>query len=249
MKMNLWIDLPLARAQHDQYTSLLRRLLPHVVEIEGDPNHPDCCFIEDTAFVIQDTVVISFLGAVERRGEQVAVEKFFAELIGKGTTHLKTLIKIESPGLIDGGDVFFTGYDIFIGLSKRTNMEAINQVKKIFESRFNVHAIPVTQGLHLKSVLSGLDPETILITASETGKAIEKEISSITGRYTFVHVEDMVAANVLRIGKTMVIQDGFPKLEKVLRGFAEKNGLQVEKLTMSELIKADGALTCCSILF
>jgi dimethylargininase len=47
----------------------------------------------------------------------------------------------------------------------------------------------------------------------------------------------------------VIIQDGFPASERVLSELAARDSRELVKLTMSELAKADGALTCCSLLF
>lgn len=62
------IDVARAHAQHADYMSLLRRLVPRVVEVPADESCPDCVFIEDTAIVTPCGVaVVSRPG--ERRGE------------------------------------------------------------------------------------------------------------------------------------------------------------------------------------
>ena len=45
------------------------------------------------------------------------------------------------------------------------------------------------------------------------------------------------------------LQAGFPRSEALLERVCTERGLRLHKLLrMSEFIKADGALTCCSIL-
>ena len=36
------------------------------------------------------------------------------------------------PALLDGGDVLFTGREIFVGLSSRTNKEGVESLAKAF---------------------------------------------------------------------------------------------------------------------
>jgi dimethylargininase len=52
------------------------------------------------------------------------------------------------------------------------------------------------------------------------------------------------AANVLAIGDRVIIADGFPRTREVL----ERAGFRVTALATTEFRKADGALTCLSIL-
>ena len=69
------------------------------------------------------------------------------------------------------------------------------------------------------------------------------------GDYEFTKVPDSVCSNVLRIRNAVFIQKGYPKSEEILESIITKKGLICKKLEMSEFIKADGALTCCSVLF
>lgn len=66
---------------------------------------------------------------------------------------------------------------------------------------------------------------------------------------TFIYLPDSIAANVLRIGPNVVMQEGFPESEALVSQLCKERGLVLHTLCMAELIKADGALTCCSVLF
>jgi dimethylargininase len=237
------INLALAREQHENYISLLEKLVPNVMRLEGDPNHPDCNFIEDTAVIIGDTAIISRMGASERRGEELAVKEALTEL------GVKNIISLTAPCTVDGGDLLYTGNHLFVGLSKRTNKEALDQLTEIFKDKTSVVGIPVVEGLHLKSIISLFDTKTLIIAATSAGMAVQDHITLATkDEYTFVSVPDSVAANTLRIGSTLIIQEGFPESEAILQTLSDKKGLSLMKLNMSELIKADGALTCGSLL-
>lgn len=243
------VDVALARQQHEAYASLLRRLLPAgVIDVAESPAHPDCNFIEDTALIVNDVAVLSRPGAAERRGEEQAVGESLQRLL------FRRFLRIEGPdATMDGGDVLFTGRHVFVGESKRTNAGATAQLRSALESdpllRLTVHAIPVTAGLHLKSVVSILADGVLVLAADNPAAAVVREsIQRIDGTYTFVLVPDAEASNVLRVRDTLLVQAGFPRSEAILRAAAARHGLSVVTLDMSELIKADGALTCGSLL-
>jgi dimethylargininase len=44
------------------------------------------------------------------------------------------------------------------------------------------------------------------------------------------------------------MQSGYPKSEHILEQLTAERGMQLHKLHYEEFAKADGALTCCSIL-
>jgi dimethylargininase len=213
-----------------------------VVAIDEDCDHPDCCFVEDTAFVVGSIAVICLLGHASRRGEEVPVERVLGNLV-------ESVVRIQGPATIDGGDVLQIGNSLFIGLSSRTNTEAVAQLKSIFRDTVNIFEIPVVAGLHLKSVVSAFSSTIIVTAEGPVGDYVGAEIQKALPHIRIIKVRDQVASNVLRIGSTLIIQDGYPESEAVLENLCDEEGVQVVKLNMSELIKADGALTCCSILF
>ncbi|GAX74600.1 hypothetical protein CEUSTIGMA_g2048.t1 [Chlamydomonas eustigma] len=80
---------------------------------------------------------------------------------------------------------------------------------------------------------------------SQGGQTCSMTVES-TLRITLI--PDQLCANVLRIGNNVVMQAGFPASEVIIRGICHEQGLALHTLDMSELAKADGALTCCSVL-
>lgn len=237
------IDLNLAKQQHESYLQLLKGLVEQVIELDADPSHPDCNFIEDTAIVVGEKAVISRMGALERRGEELPVAQAISNLGTKSVTY------IQSPGIMDGGDILYTGTHLFVGLSRRTNLYALEQLKEVFKEEIEVIGIPVTEGLHLKSILTALDFDTLVVADSEAGWKVQELISQLTANaYAFIVVPDSVAANVLRINSYLIVQEGYPESEAILYQQCMAKSLNLVTINMSELIKADGALTCGSIL-
>ncbi len=53
------------------------------------------------------------------------------------------------------------------------------------------------------------------------------------------------ASNVVRVGGAVLCPDGAPETRRRL----EARGLDVHTVRASELAKAEGALTCCSLIF
>lgn len=238
------IDVDLAHAQHERYTEILRSLVGQLIVVPVDERYPDCCFIEDTAIIVESVAVIARIGAESRRGESSAVYSVLHKLQQIEPT--LRLHRLAEPATLDGGDVLQMAGKIFVGLSKRTNGEAVRQLEELFPGR--VVSLPVAAGLHLKSVLSALDDATLLVADSAPAQAMARPILAALPGAEAITLPDAVAANVVRVGKTVLIQDGFPKSEPILLKAAAARQLHVEKLNMSELIKADGALTCCSLL-
>jgi dimethylargininase len=98
----------------------------------------------------------------------------------------------------------------------------------------------VTGCLHLKSAVTALDDERVLANPSWV------EMSAFAGLgVVAVAPEEPGAANVLRAGGLVVAHRGFPRTLDLLSAL----GYAVRPLDVSEFLKAEGALTCKSILF
>lgn len=95
------IDPALARRQHAAYRAALAALGARVVVLPPDDAHPDACFVEDTAVVIDDLALVTRPGAPSRRGEGAAVATALAPLVGLAT--------MDAPATLDGGDCLRLG--------------------------------------------------------------------------------------------------------------------------------------------
>lgn len=147
-------------------------------------------FIEDPVFILGNTVILNHLGHPNRRSEIVGIKPVLEKL---GLT----IVEMKPPACMDGGDVLVTGKEILIGLSSRTNEQGIEFVRQTFCNHI-VRGIPVEEGLHLKSAISVLDEETLVVCGNHAGQSILAKIqSSEKPIYKIVTVPDMVSSNVL----------------------------------------------------
>ena len=225
--------------------------------LHGNPRlSADCCFIEDTAVVAGRTAVITRFGAPSRQGEEAAVAATLAEL-GYAVAHL------APPATLDGGDVLQLpgSTHLLVGLSKRTNAAGLAQLAAALPGRA-VHGVPLPRGLHLKSLLTALDGATLLFADTPAGRALSASLAAhpaLAGppdgpdpppSWRHVFVPDPVCANVLLLsGGRVVTQGSDAATEGLLDALCAQRGLQLHRLPRAtEFIKADGALTCCSIL-
>jgi dimethylargininase len=171
---------------------------------------------------------------------------------------------LQPPATLDGGDVLqLPGCNtILVGLSARTNAAAVQQMQRQLPQHV-VHGVPVCHGLHLKSAMTALDGSTLLFSGDAAGRAISKEVQQLPGFesgsvWQHIMVPDAAAANVLLLEgqqqqqqcqRHVVMQEGCRQSEALLEQLCAERGLLLHKLPrMTEIGKADGALTCCSIL-
>lgn len=226
------IDLARARSQHAAYVTALTDLGLSVRELKALPEQPDAVFVEDTALVLDELALITRPGAAVRREECASVSQALAEY--------RKLQTIEAPGTLDGGDILCADKDIFVGLSTRSNRAGIEQLAH-WTSPFGyrVHAIEVKDCLHLKSAVSYLGDRTLLIDPDWIGEAAFESFRCLQRA-----PGEPGAANVLRVASTLLCSQSFPATEQRLL----QAGYRVRSVPSDELAKAEGALTCCSLI-
>jgi dimethylargininase len=227
------IDYQLAVRQHDLYCAMLKKHGVEVEELSDNQSYPDSCFVEDTAIVVDELAVITSMGAASRRGE--------TELIQREMSKYRELAHIFLPATIEGGDVLRVGKKIFVGQSSRTNAQGIEALANILNPLgYNVIPVETKRSLHLKSACTAINDETLLVNPDWV------ELDTFRGfNLLRTPAEEPWSANVLRLGAIVCIQAGFPKTLELVKDVAER----VEVLDTSELGKAEGALTCLSIIF
>ena len=194
---------------------------------------PDSVFIEDTAVVFDEVAVITRPGAVSRQGETAAVAEAMAVY--------RPVVQIEAPATIDGGDVLTVGRRVFVGESTRTNAAAISQLARhLAPSGYTVHIVSVRGCLHLKSAVTAVSEDTLLINPEWVEAERFRPLRAIE-----VHPAEPFGANVVRVGRGLVYPTAFPRTCARLEG----HGFSVAQVDVSEVAKAEGAVTCCSLIF
>ncbi len=227
------IDVDRAMEQHDAYCNLLANLGCDVIRLPELPNCPDAVFVEDVAVVLDELAILTRIGAESRRGETASVASALREF--------RPLHRIEAPGTMDGGDVLRADRSIFVGLSTRTNAEAVEQLRAIVEPHgYEVRTIEVNDCLHLKSSATHAGRRVILFDPNQVSPGDFSGFDTLA-----TTAVEPGAANVLVVGDTVVCSASFPNTGRRL----QKLGFGVEFVESDELAKAEGALTCCSLLF
>jgi dimethylargininase len=227
------IDIDKADAQHSAYQRTLASLGCRVLTLEAEPALPDAVFVEDVAVVLDEVAVMTRPGAPSRRAEGASI----AELLRR----YRPLRTIEVPGTLDGGDVLRVGRTLYVGQSGRSNAEGIAQLANtIAEFGYRVQMVPIRGCLHLKSAVTAVREDTLLMQPAWVDASSFPGLNVIEVDPTEEH-----AANVLRIGDSVVMPACFPRTEQRLRDA----GVDVVTVDVSELQKAEGAITCCSLVF
>ena len=235
------LDYALAEKQHQRMVEVLQTVGIQVTLLEADESTPDCVFTEDTAIAIGDTVLITNPGAASRKPEAVPVKKHFLE----NAKHMR-LVEMSEPACLDGGDVMYTGREIFVGLSSRTNMAGFECLRDAFPG-YPVHSVEIENNtLHLKSMMTMVDDDVILCGKSpDATKALDIITKKSQHVYSVIRTPEDSGANVVLVNGTILCRADLPESLKVLK----KLSIPRIELEATELSKVDGCLTCCSVLY
>jgi dimethylargininase len=228
------IDLDRARAQHAAYEWALVEAGCTVRRLDSGPDMPDAVFVEDIAVVLDEGAVICRSGAKSRRAETPGVLEALAR-------HGRPLQQIQAPGTLDGGDVLVIGRQVFVGSSARTNRAGIDQLARILDPvGYTVRAVQVRGCLHLKSAVTAVAPDTVLINREWVSADAFAGLSLLD-----IGPQEPYAANALAVADVIVYPTAFPRTRERL----ERRGLRVRSVDVDELAKAEGGVTCCSLIF
>ncbi|HTB95814.1 MAG TPA: arginine deiminase family protein [Terracidiphilus sp.] len=230
-------DVSSALAQHGRYYEALVECGLSVTTLAADLRHPDSTFVEDAAILTPQGAILMRPGAASRAGEveviRPVLERFYP-----------SLLVIESPGTVDGGDICEAGSHFFIGLSHRTNEEGARQLglhlAALGYTSSTIDIRAMTSILHLKSGIAFIEDNTLVVMKEMAG-------NPQFARFELIRVarEETYAANCVRVNDRVLTAAGYPRLtaELTARGF---HPLELE---MSEFRKMDGGLSCLSLRF
>jgi len=227
------IDAEVAARQHRAYCDALRACGANVITLPRVDELPDSVFVEDTAVVLDEVAILTRPGVESRRGEVALIENEVARL--------RPVVRVEAPATLEGGDVMRVGRTLYVGLSPRTNMEGAEALRRLAGRHgYEVVAVELRGCLHLKTGCSALDDATVLANPEwvDAGAFGGREVVA-------VEASEPWAANVLRVENSVCVSSGFPRTAATLSG----RGYDVREVEVSEFAKAEGGMTCMSLIF
>ena len=227
------IDHNLALRQHAAYCQVLRDCGVDVVTLDVNRGLPDGTFVEDTAVVFDEAAVLTSMGVEARRPELAGIEPELRKY--------RALHRIDPPANLEGGDVLRVGRTFLVGLSARTNHAGLEAFEAIVRRYgYRVQPVPVRDCLHLKTACTALPDDTLLVNPSWLDAEPLRE-------FRIVHVGNIEpwGANTLPVNGMIIIAAANVRTADLLgrRGFA------VRTVDLSEFAKAEGCVTCLSLVF
>ena len=116
------IDMARAEAQHRSYAGALRDAGLEVVVLPPSPGLPDACFVQDVALVLPEGIILAWPAEPTRQGEVAAIR-----------AHLpvdRPWVEIHPPGTLEWGDVLRIDTTFYAGQSARTNAAGTEQLRQ-----------------------------------------------------------------------------------------------------------------------
>jgi dimethylargininase len=230
------IDVPRARQQHARYVAELTSLGCRIEWLPPLPEHADGVFVEDTAVLVPEVAVITRPGIASRRGE---IESVTAALAARLEVR-----RIREPACLEGGDVLRIGRTLYVGETRgsgaRTNAAGVAQLREALEPfGYAVRPVALEGCLHLKSACTFIPPQTLLV------NPVWIAPDAITAAAVIeVDAREPYGANTLTVAGVTLVSATYPRTQERL----DAAGITTRAVNVSELHKAEAALTCMSLL-
>jgi N-dimethylarginine dimethylaminohydrolase len=231
------IHIERALLQHGEFVKTLQ---DHGIEVSLLPYHkkyPEQVFTRDIGFTLGQTIFVAKMATDVRGGEEDVLKQWLED------EEISYYYLAEER--IEGGDVVIDQETIYVGLSNRTDMKAVEQLQRLL-NQFNVIAIPFKEKyLHLDCVFNVVSPEVALIYPNALTK---KDIGFFASRYELIEVSKeeqfQLGTNVLSIGNKRLFS--LP-VNKNVNTQLRNRGFEVIEVDITEIIKSGGSFRCCTL--
>ena len=230
------IDVQKALKQHHQFCEVLRKNGIKLVALPASKEYPEQVFTRDIGFTISSTVFISALRHDIRRGEEKLLKEWLQQ-------HRVPFLELTAS--IEGGDVIVDNDSVFIGISRRTSEEAVQELAHSLNN-IQVKSLPIDDGfLHLDCVFNFLSKAEALIFSPAFAK---EDVQWLKERYHLIEVapeeQFSLGTNILNLGNKKLLS--LP-VNKQVNATLRERGYLVEEVDFSEIIKSGGSFRCCSM--
>jgi len=240
-------DLPRAIDEYEQFAALLRSAgarTDYLPSAEGTTL--DSIYVRDAAVVSDRGVILCRMGKPARAAEPDA------HASGLGALGLPIAGRIEPPGLLEGGDVFWLDRrTIVVGRGYRTNDDGIRQLRALLaDSIDELIVVPLphwrgrTDVMHLMSLISPISPRLAVVYSPLLSVPFRERL--VERGIDFVEVPEeefeSMGTNVLALSPDRcVMVDGNPRTREAL----ERAGVEVLVYEGREIsVKGAGGPTC-----
>lgn len=224
------IDYDLANEELNNYIATLRMLNVDVIELcPDDELNYDSVFIGDTAVTVNGLILLC--RPRDRLNEINEVKQ-----IVKSELNLPIIEINDETALLNGGDVLWTGREIFVGLSNETNEAGARAVAAAFpEYSVTPVKVPPKANLRLKSYITMAGPDILCVNRSQEAQSMLKRMErEASYNYKLITVDDDQGSNVLYLNGTLVHRNDLLESVGVLQDKIDYSRVPVK---ISELSK------------
>jgi dimethylargininase len=230
-------DLARALVQHGAYGQALEQCGLVLTVLPADDRYPDGTFVEDTAVLTPRAAIVTRPGAPSRLGEAASIERTLDGFY-------PTVLRLQAPGTVDGGDVCACDDHFLIGVSARTSEAGAQELAGVLgDLGYRATQVDIRQSktlLHLKTGLSYLGEGRLVVAGDLPDDAPLGDFETVR-----VDPDEGYAANCIRVNDRVLIAAGHPRFGDQLASL----GYDPLPLDMSEFRKMDGGLSCLSLRF
>ena len=226
------IDFERASAQHRAYEAALVEAGCVLVPVPPAPESPDSVFVEDAAVVVDGLAIVARPGVESRLAELESVATVLEGFL--------PVTRLREPATLDGGDVLRLGDVLFVGCSPRSNAEGRRQLADaVAPLGMRVQEVSLRDALHLKTAVTAVTDDTVVL------QPLWVDPDLFEG-YRIISVDESepFAANMLRIGDQLIVPEAHPRTAARCAPFVDR----ILEVPADELARAEGGVTCCSIL-
>jgi len=242
--INPWMDpdRPVDRHRAVAQWEALKRtyeLLGHKVDVvEPVPGLPDMVFTANAGTAIGGTFLPSRFRFEERRGEEAPYTAWFED-------HGWSVVEGEVPVNEGEGDLLKVGDLLLSGTGFRTTTEAHSLAQEVFGLASVELRLVDPRYYHLDTALAVLDERTIAYLPEAFTPGSRRVLERLFPSAVLASADDAAALglNIVSDGVNVVLPDGAPRLAAEI----EARGYVVHPVDMSELVKAGGAVKCCTL--
>ncbi|MGE5072322.1 MAG: arginine deiminase family protein, partial [Anaerolineae bacterium] len=152
----------------------------------------------------------------------------------------RELFHIQAPARVDGGDILQVGKRIYLGLSTRSDTNAAEQLQAILQPfGYELHVVEVRGCLHLKSAVTQIGEDALLYNPAWVDRSALAPV-----KFMEIDASEPYAANAVLIRDSIIYPTSFPRTQERL----DAQGIEIVNVDADELAKAEGAVTCCSLI-
>ena len=237
------VDLPLARREHDAFTTLLERLGVRVHRLEAEEASPDLVYTYDPLLVTDAGAIALRPGKPNRADEPALMETWLA------AAGVPIAGRIEAPATVEGGDAVWLREGLLcVGRTLRTNDAGARQLASLVEADVRIFDLPYWRGpaelVHLMSVISPVADDLAVIFRPLMPVGLWQLIEELGFRVVDVPGAEFptLGCNVLAVRPGVVIvAEGNPRTRRAL----EDAGCEVHAYPATEIgINGSGGPTC-----